>query len=70
MSIAQRVQKSALGVLGADLECRIEGAARRDHAQLFVEHKNRLADRVDNALRERPRIRDGGELFPEAGRLA
>ena len=66
LSIAQRVKKPALGVLGADLECRIEGAARGDHAQVFVEHKNRLADSVDNALSERPRIGDGGELVPEA----
>ena len=66
LAIAQRVKQPALGVLGADLECRIEGAARGDHAQLFVEHKNRLADSVDNALSERPRIRNGGKLFPDA----
>jgi hypothetical protein len=51
---------------GADLECRIEGAARGDHAQVFVEYKNGLADSVNNTLSECPRISDGGELFPEA----
>src|ERR1700733_9414641 len=67
LSIAQRVKKSAFGVLGADLECRIEGAARGDHTQVFVEDKNGLAHSVDNALSECPRIADGGELFPESG---
>src|SRR5580692_10036036 len=69
LSIAQRIKKSAIGVLGANLECRIERAARSDHAQVFVEYKNGLADSVDNALSECPCICDGGELFPEAGSL-
>src|SRR5579864_9474437 len=69
LSIAQRVKKSAFGVLGADLECRIERAARGDHAQVFVEHKNGLANGVDDALSECPRIADAGELFPKAGSL-
>src|SRR5580658_10291044 len=67
LSIAQRVKKSAIGILGADLESRIEGAARSDHAQVLVEYKNGLAHSVDNALSECPRISDGGELFPEVG---
>src|SRR5580698_9127144 len=69
LSIAQRVKQPAIGVLGADLEVRIEGAAGSDHAQVFVEDKNRLADSVDNALGECPCIGDGGELFLEAGSL-
>ena len=69
LSVAQRVKKSAVGVLRAHLECRIEGAARGDHAQLFVEHKNRLADSVDNALRERTGICDVDELLSEIGYL-
>jgi hypothetical protein len=66
LSIAQRVEKPTFGVLGTDLECRIEGATRGDHPQVFVEDENRLADRIDDALRERPGIGDGGELVPEA----
>src|ERR1700731_3915021 len=66
LAVAQRVKKPAVGVPGADLECRIERAARGDHAQVFVEDKNGLADGVDNALRECPRIGDGGELFLKA----
>src|ERR1700682_4162514 len=66
LAIAQRVKKSAFGVVGADLECRIERAARGDHAQGVVEYKNRLAHGVDNTLSECPRIADGGELFPKA----
>src|SRR5580693_3427444 len=69
LSIAQRVKKPAVGVPGADLECRIKGPARGDHAQVFVEYKNGLANSVDNALSECPGISDGGELFPEAGSL-
>src|SRR4029077_2926255 len=69
LAIAQRVKKSAFGVLGADLECRIEGAARGDHAQVFVEDENGLAHGVDNALSECPRIADAGELFPKASSL-
>src|SRR5580704_17895180 len=67
--IAQRVKKSAFGVLGADLECRIEGATRGDHAQVFVEYKKGLADGVDNALSECPSIGDVRELFPESSSL-
>src|ERR1700680_228573 len=67
LSIAQRVKKPAIGVLGADLECRIEGAARGDHAQVFIEYKNGLADCVQHNLSECPPIDDGGELLPEAG---
>src|SRR5580704_100292 len=67
LSIAQGVKKSAIGVLGADLECRVEGAARSDHPQVLVEDKDGLADSIDNALSECPRISDGGELFPEVG---
>ena len=59
LPVAQRVKMPALGLLAVDLERRIEGAARGDHAQLLVEHKNGLADRIDNGLRKRPRIRDG-----------
>src|SRR5580692_10327141 len=69
LSVAQRVKQPAVGVLGADLECRIEGAARGDHAQVFVEYENGLADSVDNALSERPSIGDARELFPETGSL-
>ena len=39
LSVAQRIKQPAIGVLGADLECRIERAARSDHAQVFVEDK-------------------------------
>ena len=69
LAIAQRVKKPAFGVLGADLECRLERAACGDHAQVLVEDKNGLADGVDNALRQCPGVSDGGELFPEAGSL-
>ena len=69
LPVAQRIERSALGVLGADLEYRIEGAVCGDHAQFLVEDENRLADRVHDALSERQRVRDGGELFPKAGRL-
>src|ERR1700731_1817913 len=69
LSIAQCVKQPAFGVLGADLERRIERAARGDHAQVFVEYEDGFADSVDNTLSERPRIGDGGELFPEAGSL-
>src|ERR1700682_5849527 len=69
LAIAQRVKKPAIGVLGADLECRIEGAARGERAPGFVEDKNGLAHGVDNALSECPRIGDGGELFPKASSL-
>src|SRR5580704_19207914 len=69
LSIAQRIKKPAFGVLGADLEYRIEGATCDDHAQVFVEDKNGLVDSVDNALSECPCIGVAGELFPEAGSL-
>src|SRR6185295_19339226 len=65
LSITQSVQKSALGILGPHLECRIERSARGDHTQFFVEHKNRFANSVDNTLSERTRVSDGSELFPE-----
>src|SRR5512144_2443013 len=65
LSITQSVKKSALGIFGRHLECRIERSARGDHAQFFVEHKNRLANRVDNALSKCARVSDGSELFPE-----
>src|ERR1700678_3410182 len=67
LPIAQRVKKFAVGVPGVDPECRIEGATRRDHAQVLVEYKNGLADGVDNALSECPCISDGSELVPKAG---
>ena len=69
LAIAQRVKRPALGVVGLDPEGRIKGAARGDHAQLLVEHKNGLADGVDNALSERPRVCDVRELRSEVGRL-
>src|ERR1700722_18032711 len=69
LAVAQRVKKPAVGVPGADLECRIERAARSDHAQVFVEDKNGLAHSVDNALSECPRISDAEELFPKASSL-
>src|SRR5258705_3235146 len=69
LAIAQCVKKSALGVLGANLECRIEGAACGKHAEVFIEHQNGLADSVDNALSECPRVHYGGELFSKAGLL-
>ena len=65
LAIAQLVKKPALGIQGTNLEDLIKRAARGYHAQVFVEHQNRLADRVDNGLGERTRIFDGGKLFPE-----
>jgi hypothetical protein len=56
-----------LGILGPDLETRIKGTARGNHAKSFVEHQNRLADSIDNALSKRTSIRDVGELIPEIG---
>jgi hypothetical protein len=53
LSVTQRIKKSTLRFLGANLECGIEGAARSDDAQLFVEYKNGLVDGVDNALSKR-----------------
>src|SRR5665213_1929483 len=69
LPVAQRVKKSAFGILGADLEGRIEGAARGKHAEVLVEHQNGLADSVDNALSEGPRVDNGGELPSKAGLL-
>ena len=69
LSVAQRVKKPALRILGPDLEIRIKGTARGNHAKSFVEHQDRLADSVDNALSKRPSIRDIGELVPEVGCL-
>lgn len=69
LAVAERQKQPALGVLGADLECRVEGAAGGDHAKVPVEDKDGLADSVDNALRKRPGICDHGELFSEAGLL-
>ena len=65
LSVAQLVKTPALGVLRADLEDRIERAAGGYHAQVLVEHQNRLADGIDNGLGERTRIFDVGELFSE-----
>src|ERR1700677_4708920 len=69
LSSAQRVKKSAFGVLGANLEGRIEGAAGGKHAEVLVEHQDGLADSVDNALSEGPRVDNGGELSSKAGLL-
>src|SRR5512144_2981167 len=69
LSITQSVKKSALGIFGAHLKCRIERSARGDHTQFFVEHKNRFANRVDNSLSECTRVSDGSELFPEVSWL-
>src|ERR1700680_2022208 len=67
--VAQRVKKSAFGVLGTNLECRIEGAACGDHTKVFVEHQNGLTVSVDDALSECPRVYNGGELFSKVGLL-
>jgi hypothetical protein len=69
LAIAQRIKRPALSVVRLDLECGIEGAAGGNHPQLVVEHQDRLADRVDDALGECPCIRDGGKLFSETCRL-
>lgn len=65
LAIAQLVEQPALGVLGADLENRIERAARGDHAQILVEHQNGLVHRVDNRLGECTSIGDVGKLAAE-----
>ena len=50
LPVTQRVKEFPLCLLGAHLKCRIEGAARSNYAQLFVEYNYRLPDRIDDAL--------------------
>jgi hypothetical protein len=50
LTITQRIQWPALRVGLGDLECQIERAARRKHAQVLVKDKKRLSDGVHDRL--------------------
>ena len=50
LAVAQLVQQPAFGLLARDAEAAVERLARRPHAQLGVEHEQRLAHRRDDAL--------------------
>lgn len=58
LAVAQRVQHAAARLFGIDLERVVKGPARRQHAQLFIEHDEGLRDRVDDRLREDLRVFD------------
>jgi hypothetical protein len=61
LAVAQCVEQPAQGVGRADPEGRTEGAAGREHTEILVEHQERLADRIDDRLREGARLLGPGE---------
>jgi hypothetical protein len=52
-------------LLGAHLERGVEGAARSNDAQLFVEYDHRLPDCIDDALSQSTGVCDIGKLLSE-----
>ena len=56
LAVAERIQRPAQDVLAVDPERQIEGAADGEHAQVAVKHEQGFAHRVNDGLRERPRI--------------
>src|SRR5579872_464363 len=69
LPVTQCVKEFSLCLLGAHLECRIEGAARSNNAQPFVEYNDRFADCIDDALGQCAGVYDIGKLLSEIGFL-
>jgi hypothetical protein len=63
LAIAERVERPAEDVLALDAERYVEGAADGEHAQIAVKHEQGLTHRVNDGLREHPRIFDTLERF-------
>ena len=57
-ALIDRVELSAHGLLGLDRKGAVEGAARGDDVKLLVEHDERLANGVDDAVGIGPRCLD------------
>ena len=58
LAVAERVERPSQDVLALDAERQVEGAADGEHAQVVVKHEQGFAHRVNDGLRERPRIFD------------
>ena len=52
LTVAQSVERTALGLRRIDLEDFVEGPACLEHAQIGIEYQKRFGDRVDDRLRE------------------
>src|SRR5260370_6752672 len=57
-ALIDRVELSAHGLLGLDRKGAVKGAARGDDVKLLVEHDERLANGVDDAVGIGPRCLD------------
>ena len=56
LPVAQPVNRLAVNVLTVQLERLIESAVGGDDAQVLIEDKQRIADRIHNRLGERARV--------------
>jgi hypothetical protein len=63
LTIAQRAKQLALRIAATDLECLIERAARREHAEVLVERQERFPNGIDDRLRELACFLDLREQF-------
>jgi hypothetical protein len=64
-TVAQFIKQLAFGIVGIDLECPTEGAARGDNAQILVEYQERLPHSGHNCLGEYTSVFQVRELFSE-----
>src|ERR1700730_4180800 len=63
LTVSQVIQKLALGMVGFDFECQIEGLARSDNTKVLIENNERFSDGVQHSVCKFPGVRDVGKLF-------
>src|ERR1700737_4411695 len=63
LTVSQVIQKLALGMVGFDFECQIEGLARSNNTKILIENNERFSDGVQDSVSKFPGVRDVGELF-------
>jgi hypothetical protein len=62
LTIAQRIDGTALHILPTELECLIERAADRNDTEIFIQHQQRLADGIHDRLGQGTSILNADEL--------
>jgi hypothetical protein len=67
LAIAQLIKMLSLGIIRNGHKLHIEGPARGDDPQVFVEDDQRFPDSVHHRLRERTSVFDLAELFSKHG---
>src|ERR1035437_6744845 len=63
LTIVNLINQTIADIFIDEMKCLIEGAARGDDAQVVIEHQKRVANGIDDGVREGGRVWNSGEGY-------